>query len=148
MGKKENSGVALYLVVVFVAIATSLLMIIYSKMSTTGISAINSANHLQEKMYLESASELLRNGYSDEEITKYVEQIGGSEIKVERETIYETTEDVSIIAIEAIEPSEDTEEIEGDYEGSYIIKMENSIWELHFSIEEGSFVNYYFKESE
>lgn len=142
MKKENNSGVALYLVVVFVAIATSLLVMMYSKMSATGISQIHSANYLQEKLYLESASELLRKGYSDEEITKYIKQIGGEEITIERED-EDVSEDVS-------EENEDLgdNEIEIEYVGNYVIKMENSIWQLHFSLQEGYYTNYYFKESE
>lgn len=128
MKNENNSGVALYLVVVFVAIASSLLAIMYSNMTSTAISEVNTSNSLQEKLYLESASELLRFGYSDLDISTFILQIGGQEIEISREDEEINTDD--------------------KYSGNYIIKMENTIWELNFSLSEGVFTNYYFKESE
>ena len=86
--KIDNSGAALYLVVVFTAISVTLLMLMYANISATSISTINSGHRLQDKLYIESIANMIRDGKSIEEIDTMALNLGIKErLEIKLESI-------------------------------------------------------------
>lgn len=125
-----NRGAALYLIVVFISIAVSLLAIMYSSITASAINEINRSSELQDKLFLESAAEMYRAGYDLDEINILIQSMGGAAIEVE------------ILDFEG--ESEEEEESEECEQIGVILRLENSKWELSFVMQDGFFSNYLF----
>lgn len=146
MKVKDNSGVALYLVIVFTAIAVSLLMIMYTNLTATTISYIKSS--LQDELYLESGAEMIRAGKTPSEVVLALSDLGFDDISVTKVTDTETedeTESVESSEDETESTEDETESSEDEtenYLGTYKIQKNDLI--LYFSLLDGEYSNYYF----
>ncbi|MFI3141194.1 MAG: hypothetical protein R3Y27_02675 [Clostridia bacterium] len=162
---EKDKGAALYLVVVFTAIAVSLLMFMYSNLSSTAITYITEMTTTQEEFYLESAAEMVRAGKTQTQIDELFAEFGWSNVSIsmdsndyaENESVEdadstadeESSEDADSTADE--ESSEDADSTTEDETSSstsneYQISLEDGSLVLSFTLKDGKYSNYYFTE--